>query len=84
MRGQAGYDAEGNSLWSEGALLADTVFRFKRQTADAVFITEVDFAEFAIRERRLFVGLTRARLQVAMVTAERAAEILSAKLSSKA
>jgi superfamily I DNA and RNA helicase len=57
------------------------VFRFKGQAADAVVITEIDFSELGLRERRrLFVALTRARLHVALVTSERAAEVLRARL----
>lgn len=81
VRRQAGYDADGAALWSDGKLLVDTVFRFKGQAADAVVITEVDFEQLTIRERRrLFVALTRARLHAALVTTERSAEVLRAAL----
>jgi hypothetical protein len=81
VRRQAGYDDEGAALWTEGSLLVDTVFRFKGQAADAVVITEIDFETFGLRERRrLFVALTRARLQVALVTSEAAAGVLRARL----
>lgn len=83
MRRQAGYDAAGSALWTDGELLVDSVFRFKGQAADAVVITEVDFEEFTLRERRrLFVALTRARLQAVLVTTERAAEVLRSRLGS--
>jgi len=83
VRRQLGYDSEGRASWAKGDLLVDTVFRFKGQAADAVVITEVDFEEFTSRERRrLFVALTRARLQVALVTTESAAETLRARLES--
>ncbi len=81
VRRQAGYDAEGQAKWSAGPLLVDTVNRFKGQAADAVVITEVDFEELGERERRrLFVALTRARLQAVLVTTERAAEVLRGRL----
>lgn len=81
VRRQAGYDPDGAALWTEGELLVDTVFRFKGQAADAVVITEADFEEFTLRERRrLFVALTRARLQAVLVTTERAAEVLRSRL----
>lgn len=81
VRRQAGYDAEGAALWTDGKLLVDTVFRFKGQAADAVVITEIDFETFGLRERRrLFVALTRARLQVALVTSEAAAGVLRTML----
>ena len=42
---------------------------------------ELRIVQFTQRERRrLFVALTRARLQVALVTTERAAEVLRARL----
>ena len=44
-------------------------------------ITEVDFAEMGLRERsRLFVALSRARLQMALVTSERAGEVMLERL----
>jgi hypothetical protein len=61
----------------------DTVFRFKGQAADAVVITEIDFEAFTVRERRrVFVALTRARLQVVLVTSGRAAKILEDRLGA--
>ena len=81
VKRQTGFDADGNAQWSAGGLLVDTVFRFKGQAADAVVITEIDFEELGLRERRrLFVALTRARLQVALVTSERAAQAIDARL----
>ena len=81
MRRQSGYDSGGIAVWTDGDLLVDSVFRFKGQAADAVVVTEVDFEQFTLRERRrLFVALTRARLQVALVTTERAAGVLRARL----
>ena len=62
-------------------LRVDSVFRFKGQAADAVVITEVDFAELGPRERRrLFVALTRARLQAVLVTSDRAAAAMRGRL----
>ncbi len=81
VRRQSGYDSDGIAVWTDGDLLVDSVFRFKGQAADAVVVTEVDFEQFTPRERRrLFVALTRARLQVALVTTERAAGVLRARL----
>jgi superfamily I DNA and RNA helicase len=78
-----GFDAEGNAQWSGGSLLVDSVLRFKGQAADAVVVTEVDFAELGPRERRrLFVALTRARLQVALVTSDRAGQVLRERLGA--
>jgi hypothetical protein len=81
VRRQTGFDAAGQAQWSGGPLLVDSVFRFKGQAADAVVITEVDFAELGPRERRrLFVALTRARLQAVLVTSDRAAAAMRGRL----
>jgi hypothetical protein len=54
-------------------MLVDTLFRFKGQAADAVVVTEIDFERFDENaRRRLFVALTRARLQAVLVSSERA------------
>ncbi len=83
VRRQTGFDAKGQAQWSGGPLLVDSVFRFKGQAADAVVVTEVDFADLGPRERRrLFVALTRARLQVALVTSDRAAGVLQGRLGA--
>lgn len=69
----AGYDPDGNALRTSGDLLVDTLFRFKGQAADAVVVTEIDFEHFDQNaRRRLFVALTRARLQAVLVSSTRA------------
>lgn len=83
LKKQQGYDEFGNAVWTRGELLVDSVFRFKGQAADAIVLTEVDFAELGVQERRrLFVALTRARLQVVLVTSSRAAMQLQTRLST--
>lgn len=62
------YDLFGNPVWREGDLLAESVYRFKGQSAPAVIFTEIDFTEMDERVfRKLFVGMTRARLKLVMV-----------------
>jgi hypothetical protein len=71
------YDAAGAPILREGALQVDSVYRFKGQTAPAVVLTEIDFE--ALDEacwRKLFVGMTRARLKLVLVLSERAAAAL--------
>lgn len=76
------YDLFGNPLFREGDLLAESVYRFKGQSAPAVIFTEIDFAELDEKNfRKLFVGMTRARLKLVMVISERAAKVLQARLS---
>lgn len=76
-----GYDEAGSPRWSEGQLLADTVYRFKGQAAHAVVLTECDFAQWDDKAcRLLFVGLTRARMRVEWVVSEQVAELLQHRL----
>lgn len=83
VKKQMGYDPQGNAIWSEGEILVDSVFRFKGQAADAVIITEIDFSEFSQHaKKRLFVALTRARLQAVLITSDRSAQQLQHLLSA--
>lgn len=71
------YDLFGNPVFREGGLLTESVYRFKGQSAPAVIFTEIDFE--ALDElvfRKLFVGMTRARLKLVLVLSDRAAEKL--------
>jgi len=69
------YDIFGHPVFREGGLLAESVYRFKGQSAPAVIFTEIDFAEIdELVFRKLFVGMTRARLKLVLVMSERAAE----------
>ncbi len=71
------YDLFGNPEYREGGLLAESVYRFKGQSAPAVIFTEIDFAEIDDRVlRKLFVGMTRARLKLVLVLSERAGQQL--------
>ena len=68
------YDLFGEPEIVDGELLLDTVFRFKGQSAPAVILTEVAFDELDDNAmRRLFVGVTRASLQVYIVCSESSA-----------
>ena len=68
------YDGAGRPIFRDGALLAESVYRFKGQSAPAVIFTEIDFAAIDERVfRKLFVGMTRARLKLVLVLTERAA-----------
>ena len=75
------YDPAGNTLWSRGELLVESLYRFKGQSSPAVVLCEVDFEELGPREmRKLFVGLTRAQIRVDIVLSQRAAEVLAKRL----
>lgn len=71
------YDLFGNPIYREGGLLAESVYRFKGQSAAAVIFTEIDFEQLdELVLRKLFVGMTRARLKLVLVLSERAEQQL--------
>jgi hypothetical protein len=75
------YDLFGNPVFRDGDLLAESVYRFKGQSAPAVIFTEIDFDTLDDKSfRKLFVGMTRARLKLVLVISERAARYLIDKL----
>ena len=75
------YDLFGDPIFREGGLLAESVYRFKGQSAPAVIFTEIDFDEMnELVFRKLFVGMTRARLKLVLVLSERAAAQLLERL----
>ena len=66
------YSADGEALWHAGDLLVETIHRFKGQSAAGVVLTELDVANLHDRvRRRLFVGMTRARIALEMVMTPR-------------
>ncbi len=68
------YDDLGAPILRDGEIQAESVYRFKGQTAAAVVLTEIDFEELDdLCWRKLFVGMTRARLKLVLVLSERAA-----------
>ena len=76
------FSESGEAIWSEGDLLTDSIFRFKGQCDDAIILTEIDFDEFTESvKKRLFVGLTRARLMVSLIVSERVEKMLDEKLT---
>ncbi len=75
------YDLFGNPVYRDGELLAESVYRFKGQSAPAVIFTEIDFETLDDKSfRKLFVGMTRARLKLMLVISDRAARFLIDKL----
>lgn len=75
------YDLFGNPNFRDGELLAESVYRFKGQSAPAVIFTEIDFEALDDRSfRKLFVGMTRARLKLVLVMSERSARLLRERL----
>ncbi|GAA4027254.1 ATP-binding domain-containing protein [Actimicrobium antarcticum] len=72
------YDLLGNPVFRKGGLLAESVYRFKGQSAPAVIFTEIDFQELDERTiRKLFVGMTRASLKLVLVASASATKVLT-------
>ena len=72
------YDEGGAPVWTDGALLLDTVRRFKGQAAPAVVLTDCDLTELSPLNRRLlFVGLTRAQVHLEWVISAGMAAMLA-------
>ena len=78
LRGFTGeYDLFGNPQYRDGDVLADSIYRFKGQSAPCVILTEIDFDAFDERSaRKLFVGATRATMKLILVASQRAAGAL--------
>lgn len=71
------YDLLGNPLFRVGGLLAESVYRFKGQSAPCVIFTEIDAVELDDRTlRKLFVGMTRASLKLVLVMTQTAATLI--------
>ncbi|BAK77613.1 NERD domain protein [Pseudogulbenkiania sp. NH8B] len=78
------FTEDGQPEWTRGLLLLESVYRFKGQSASAVILTEIDFAELTHVERaKLFVGMTRGLLSVSLVLSERAAALLAAGMKGQ-
>ncbi len=70
------YDLFGNAEYTDGEVLAETIYRFKGQSAPCVVFTEIDFEALGEKTvRKLFVGATRATTKLMLVMSERAARI---------
>lgn len=75
------YDPAGNALWSNGGLVADTVYRFKGQSSPVVVLCEIDFETLSERERKkLFVGMSRAQLRLECIVSARTEQALATLL----
>ena len=76
------YDLFGNPVYTNGEVLAETIYRFKGQSAPCVIFTEIDFDALDEKTvRKLFVGATRATTKLILIMSERAARICMADAS---
>lgn len=78
------YEEGGGAIWTDGDLMAETVRRFKGQSAPAVVLTECELSELdAVSRRLLFVGLTRASLSLEWVISRRTEACLARVLEGE-
>lgn len=77
-----GFDKAGNPSWTPGTLLAESVYRFKGQSAPVVIVCEIDFEvlDRAVRSK-LFVAMTRALAELHLVMSESAERVLAERLT---
>ncbi len=75
-RFSGGYDLFGTPVYTDGEVLAETIYRFKGQSAPCVIFTEIDFEAMDAKiVRKLFVGATRATTRLMLVMSARAARV---------
>lgn len=75
------YSDTGEQLFTQGSVLAESVYRFKGQSAHAVIITELAFQEFSPHDfRKLFVAMTRATVALVIVGDEHTVKHLQGAL----
>lgn len=68
------FDEFGNAFLTDGALLVESVYRFKGQSMPVVILCEIDFEELTEKDKhKLFVGLTRGQIRVDLVMSEKSA-----------
>lgn len=61
-------DVAGNPVWTEGRILAETLYRLKRHAEPYLIRCQVDFAVLDEKQhRKLFVGMTRTQLHLKLV-----------------
>lgn len=77
------FDAAGNAMWTEGTVQAESIYRFKGQSAPIVILCEMDFEALDDANRRkLFVAMTRAQRELHLVMSEAAAAALEKRLDA--
>ncbi len=75
------FDAAANPVFSEGPLRAETVHRFKGQSAPVIVLSGLDFKELTPPlRRRLFVAMTRAQYKLVCVLNPDAQDALEREL----
>jgi Holliday junction resolvase-like predicted endonuclease len=75
------FDKNGTPVWTQGAVLVDSIYRFKGQSASGIVLAELDFTELneSVR-RKLLVGMTRAEIGLELIVAQAAEHCISAIL----
>ncbi len=75
------FDKNGTPIWTRGAVLIDSIYRFKGQSASGIVLAELDFNELSESVcRKLLVGMTRAEIGLELVVSVAAEMCLSFEL----
>ena len=78
------FDKNGAPVWTQGAVLVDSIYRFKGQSASGIVLAELDFTELGESVRRkLLVGMTRAEIGLELVVSLAAEACISAALNAE-
>ncbi len=76
------YDEAGNALMTQGTILAETVYRFKGQSAPVILLCEIEFTQISQKDlKKLFVGFTRAQYHLCCLLNESAAAQILSRMS---
>lgn len=77
------YDQKGNQQYSDGELRLESLHRFKGLQSPAVVLAEIDFTEVNDEaRRRLYVGMTRAKLALSLILTSTAMAALEKSLKN--
>jgi superfamily I DNA/RNA helicase len=77
------YSRDGDAIWSSGELTVESIYRFKGQSAPAIVVAEIDFANLDEQARRkLFVALTRSEMAATLVMTREAERALTKEIET--
>jgi len=78
------FDKNGTPKWTRGAVLVDSIYRFKGQSASGILRAELDFTELSESVHcKLLVGMTRAEIWLELVVSLAAESCISTQLNSE-
>jgi superfamily I DNA and RNA helicase len=77
------YDRDGSPIWSKGELLAETIYRFKGQSAPIILFCEIDFNKLNEKIlKKLFVAFTRSTFKLICILSKQSEATLLERISN--